>query len=142
MGAASGVNGTLDVSIIGNGGVTALPAGATELIAAGTGANSQITVTLPAAPGRTTYLTALHITATGATTAGSVVATAYLAGSALTLSWVFAFAGNANTGATPLILAFSDAVSAGGPNAVIQVILPALGAGNNHAAVNVMGYQL
>ena len=142
MGATSGASGTLDVSIVGNGGLTAIPAGAVELIAAATAAAASITLNLAAAPGKTTYMTALQITATGATAAGSVVATVFLAGSALTLSFVFAVPAGATVGAAPLIVVFPAPISAGAPNAVIQTILPALGAGNLHAAVNVMGYQL
>ena len=142
MGATSGASGTLDVSIVGNGGLTALPAGAVEVENAGTGANAQITVNLTGVAGKTTYMTGLQITATGATAAGAVTATVFLAGSAITLNFVIAVPAGASVGVTPLIVTFPNAISAGGQNQVIQTILPALGAGNLLAAVNVTGYRL
>ena len=101
-----------------------------------------ITINLAAAAGKTTYLTGLQITATGATAAGVVQPTVYLAGSNTTLYFVFAVPAGVNTSAQPLILTFPNPVSAGGTNAVIQIILPALGSGNTNAAVSAQGYQL
>lgn len=142
MGTTSGVAGTLDVSVVGNAGQLPVPSGASPIANSGTGANAQITINLAATAGKTTYLTGLQITATGATAAGVVQPTVYLAGSNTTLYFVFAVPAGVNTSAQPLILTFPNPISAGGANSVIQIILPALGSGNTNAAVSAQGYQL
>ena len=142
MGTQSGVAGTLDVSIVGNAGQLPIPVGAIAVAASNVGANSIITVNLPAAAGKTTYISGLQITAAGATAASVVQATVYLAGSAVTMYYVYAVpAGTTALGPT-VVLTFPNPVSAGAVNAVVQIILPALGSGNTNAAVSAQGYQL
>jgi hypothetical protein len=142
MGAQSGVAGTLDVSVVGNAGQLPVPVGAVAVAASNMGANSTITVNLPAAVGKTTYLTGLQITASGATAASVVQATIYLAGSAITLYYVYAVPAGVTALAPVLIVTFPNPISAGAANNVIQIILPALGAGNSNAAVSAQGFQL
>ena len=142
MGTQSGVAGTLDVSIVGNAGQLPIPVGAVAVASSNVGANSIITVNLPAAAGKTTYLTGLQITASGATAANVVQATVYLGGSAVTLYFVYAVPAGATALGPSLILTFPNPISAGGLSSVIQIILPALGLGNTNAAVSAQGYQL
>jgi len=142
MGTQSGVAGTLDVSVVGNAGQLPIPVGAAAVAASNVGANSIITVNLPAAAGKTTYLTGLQITASGASAASVVQATVYLAGSAVTLYYVYAVPPGATALGPTLVLTFPNPIPAGAVNAVIQIILPALGAGNTNAAVSAQGYQL
>jgi hypothetical protein len=65
-----------------------------------------------------------------------------LGGSAVTLYFVYAVPAGVNALGPSLILTFPNPISAGGLNAVIQIILPALGSGNTNAAVSAQGYQL
>ena len=114
MGTQSGVAGTLDVSVVGNAGQLPIPVGAAAVAASNVGANSIITVNLPAAAGKTTYLTGLQITASGASAASVVQATVYLAGSAVTLYYVYAVPPGATALGPTLVLTFPNPIPAPG----------------------------
>ena len=103
-------------------------------------ANASAVATLPAVAGKTTYITGLAITGSGATVGSIVVATvAGLSGG--TASHIFESPTGATVGSTPLVLQFTPPLPASAVNTAIVVTLPALGAGNTNAAVTAWGYQ-
>jgi hypothetical protein len=149
MGAKSGQDGTIDVTVVDASGsagglsVNPYPAGAVPVTASsGAVANASSTLNLPGVAGKTTYMTGLEVTGLGATAAGSVTVSIYLAGSALTLYFVVPIPAGVTTGISPLIVQFPTPISAGGANAVIQTTMPAFGSGNTAACLNVHGFQL
>lgn len=121
---------------------SAYPAGAVPVSGnSGNVANSAAVATLPAAPGKTTYVTDFEITAGGATLGLLVnpTITGLLGGTA---TYVFgAVAGVLATDA-PLIMPFPAPLPASASNTPIVLTLPSLGAGNTNASVTIHGYQL
>jgi hypothetical protein len=118
-----------------------IAAGGTAVSASsGNVANASAVATLAAVAAKTNYITGLTITAAGATAAGVVTATitGLLGG---TLSYTFAVPAGATLGATPLVLNFIPPHPASAVNTAIVATLPALGAGNTNAVVNVRGIQ-
>ncbi|MGJ7508682.1 hypothetical protein [Variovorax sp. GT1P44] len=123
------------------GGAAGYPGGAVPVASSSIGAAATVTATLPAAVGKTTYITGLQVSAGGAT-AGS------LNGASLTgvLGGAMNFAVPVPTGAqlaTPQIaVTFNPPLPASAVNTAIQLSMPSLGAGNAVAAVSVQGFQL
>jgi hypothetical protein len=103
-------------------------------------ANASAAATLAAVAAKTNYITGFTITAAGATAASVVTATVtgLLGG---TQSFTFSVPAGATVGATPLLYNFIPPHPASAVNTAITVTLPALGAGNTNAAVNVRGIQ-
>jgi len=134
MGSISGVGAALDVAEI--------PVMATALnVSSGNVANAIASAAIPAKAGQAAYVTGFQITASGATAAAVVNATlAGVAGG--TMTFTFVFPAGVGVGALPLIVSFSPAVAASGPNTALTLSLPAGGAGNTNAAVNVQGFYL
>ncbi len=137
MGAKSGVDGTLDVSVVGN-----LAAGAATLQASsGNMANASAVATLAAKAGVTNYLQGFQVTASGATAGLAVTGTVtgLLGG---TMSFTFVFPAGVAVAAQPLIYYFEPALPASAPNTAIVVTVPAGGSGNTNATVSAQGFQL
>lgn len=119
-----------------------VPAGATAVTAAsGNVANASAVATLAAAAGKTTYITGFQVTGAGATAALNVVAT--VAGVITgTMSYVVTAPVGATVAISALNVQFPTPVPASAVNTAIVVTLPALGAGNTHAAVAAQGFQV
>ncbi len=123
-------------------GAAGYPAGAVPVAAvSGVVANALASATLPAAAGKTTYITGLQISGAGATSAG--IATAALAG---LLGGTMNFTVGVVAGAlvaNPLILVtFNPPLPASAVNTTISLGVPALGAGNVASECSVQGFQL
>ena len=118
------------------------PSDATMLnSSSGNVANASAAASLAAAASVTNYLNGVEITFAGATAAANVVATitGLLGG---TISFVCVAPAGANLPGTPIILTFDPPLPASAANTAITVTLPALGAGNTHACVNIHGFRV
>lgn len=134
-------NGTAAARVVLTGatGLPLLPQGATRVVASsGNVANATATATLPAVSGKTNYVTGFSISAGGATLGSTVTATlSGLAGGSLSYTFTApALGGNA----LPLFEEFVVPIPASASNTAISLTLPALGAGNINATVNIHGY--
>lgn len=97
--------------------------------------------TLPAAPGKTTYIAGFSISATGATSA-TVVDVTVSDG-----TWTLTYPLNVPAASAAVQLAllkdtFIPPLPASAPNTAITVTCPNLGTGNTNCCVNAWGYQL
>lgn len=110
-----------------------------ESASSGNVANAAAVATLAGAVGKSTWVTGFEITASGATAASVVTATltGILGG---TMSYTFVVPAGITTAATPLIVSFNPPLPSSAANTPIAINLPALGAGNTNAAVNIHGY--
>jgi hypothetical protein len=118
------------------------PPGATALSAdSGVVADASAVATLAGASSVTTYITGFEVTAGGATGAALVEVTVdgLIGGTA---SFVFGVPAGVTTLATPLVVAFPAPIPASAANTAINVTVPALGAGNTHAAVVAHGFRI
>jgi len=119
-----------------------LPAGATPVVgSSGNVANAQAVATLPAAAGKTTWITGFQCTASGATAALPVVVTVTGTISS-NMSFIFSFVTGALLGSPMLAIAFPQPIPASAVNTAIVVTLPAGGLGNTNATVTAQGFQL
>ncbi len=120
------------------------PVGATPVLATAlTGGNTSITATLPAAVGKTTYITGFTVSYVGNTagTASLVTVSGLLGG--VTASYLIPVPPIASWWQTvPLTIPFNPAFPASATNTSIAVNVPALGVGNFGATLTVQGYQL
>lgn len=107
----------------------------------GNKANAAAQAVLPAAAGKTTWITGFELTGGGATAQLLVNATVS-DGAGLSLSYTFQFPVGVTTLAFPVIVEFPLPIPASAPNTAITVSLPAGGAGNTNAAASAHGYQL
>jgi len=115
------------------------PAGAVPLTATSTGANAPITATLPAAAGKTTYVTSLQASATGAS-APSVVNVTLVGALGGTLSWQKV---NPSGSEMPVLsLNFNPPCPASALNTALVLTMPAAGAGTVGQSVSIQGFQL
>jgi hypothetical protein len=116
-----------------------IPVGITVGVSSGNVANASAIATLAAVPNKVNYLGTVHMTAGGATAGALVVATitGVVGGP---LSYIFAAPTGAAVGSS-LILNFDPPLPATAPNTAIVVTLPALGAGNTNATVNIVGFS-
>jgi hypothetical protein len=120
----------------------ALPSGVTAVTGtSGNVANATAAANLPGVSAKTTYIMGFCITAGGAT-AAAIVNVSLL--NVITGTMIFNF--GVPTGATlmaqPLVVLFNTPIPANAVNTAIQLSMPALGAGNTNAAVNVWGFQI
>lgn len=118
------------------------PVGATPIQASsGNVADAAAVATFPAVANKTNYVTGITVNSTGATGSASVIAT--LVGA---LSGTLSFAYKTTSGAanldTPMQLNFDPPIPASAVNTAMVLTLPALGAGNTHATVNMTGYYI
>ena len=109
--------------------------------ASGNVANASAVATLAAASGKTTYLTGFQVTFAGAT-AASVVNVTVAGTTGGSLTYVVAVPAGVTAAGVPLVVNLSHPVPGSAVNTAITVTLPALGAGNTHAAVVALGFQL
>ena len=118
------------------------PSDATMINASsGNVANAAATATMAATASVTNYVNGVEITFAGATAAANVVATisGLLGG---TISFICVAPAGATVQGTPIILTFDPPLPASAANTAIAVTLPALGAGNTHACVNIHGFRV
>ncbi len=109
--------------------------------ASGNKANLIAAATLPAAAGKTTWITGFEVTASGATAALPVTVTVTgLQG--VNLSYTFTFPADPLAEAVPLIVQFPQPLPASAVNTAISVQLPASGAGGTNATVCAHGFQI
>lgn len=109
--------------------------------AVATGTTGAVVATLPALPGRTTYITGLSYQAVNPTAA--INATVTLGNTATALSFLYPTlaAGAAVPNPDELTITFNPAIPSSAVNQTITVTASALGAGGV-ANLNVWGYQL
>lgn len=121
--------------------VKSLPPGTPITASSGNVANASAVATLAAAATKTTYITGIIVTATGATLGLPVLVTVtgVITG---TMTFVFAAIAGALLISQPLIIPFPTPVPASAVNTAIVVTLPALGSGNTNAAVVATGFQV
>lgn len=123
------------------GAVSDYPAGAVPVeVSSGNVANAAATATLPAAVGKTTWLTGFEVTGAGATAALVVAVT--VTGPANTLTYIYAAALGVAVENVPLLVQFPKPIPGAAANTAVVVTCPALGAGNTNNAVSAHGYQL
>ncbi len=128
-------------AVAGTAGNPALPSGATAVVASsGNVANATAAASLPAVAGKTNYVTGFEITGGGATVAALVTATLSGLVGGVTLSYVFGAPLGVAVPAAPLVVEFGQPIPASAANTAITLSMPALGAGNTNAAVNINGY--
>lgn len=102
-------------------------------------ANAIATASLAAQSDATLYLSGVQVTGAGATSAATVTLTLTgLKGG--TLSYVVNVPAGANAAAPNLLLSFYPALPASAANSAITASLPAFGAGNTAASVNLQGF--
>lgn len=107
----------------------------------GNQANASAAAAIGATSAKTNYVSGIEITFAGATAATNVVATlAGLAGG--TISFVCVVPAGANVAGVPIICSFDPPLPASAANTAITLTLPALGAGNTHACVNIHGWKI
>lgn len=111
----------------------------TLIAVSGSVANAAAVATLPAVVGKTNYITGFQCTALGATSLANVEVTiAGLQGG--TLTYMFQFPAGVTLLAQALNVQFSRPLKASGQNVAIVATLPAGGAGNTKANMNVQGF--
>lgn len=103
--------------------------------------NAGATASLAAVSAKTNYITGFQCTASGATSALAVNVTVTGTASG-TLTYPFTFPTGVTAQAAPLVVRFDPPLAASAINTAITVTLPAGGAGNTNAAVNVQGYDI
>jgi len=134
-------SGRLQVAALGT--IPGIPLGATPVVAeSGIVANAVATATLAAAASVTNYLTGFVVTAAGSTAGLAVELTITNIIGAVTPSFAFVAPAGVLVPAPPLIVTFPSPVPASAANTAIAVSLPALGAGNTHAAVVAFGFRI
>lgn len=107
----------------------------------GTIANAIAVATIPAVAGKTAYITGFTITSSGATAA--LVVTPTIVGVATgggNLTYSYSVVAGVTLANALLQEKFSPALPAVAPNTQIQVVLPALGAGNTNATIVATGF--
>lgn len=118
------------------------PSAATPLNAtSGNVANGAAVATIGPAAGQFTWVTGFEITAAGATAAS--VVTASLTGLAGANSfYTYAVPAGVTTQGPILVVEFAKPVRSSAVNTAITLTLPALGAGNTNAVVNLHGFTM
>lgn len=110
-------------------------------VSTGNVANTIAVATLPAVAGRTNYVTGFMITSAG-TTSASIVNPTVVGVVGGTILFTYVSVAGATLSNAPLVVTFPNPVPASGPNTAIQVVLPALGAGNTNASVTAFGFSV
>lgn len=96
--------------------------------------------TLPAASGKTTYISGFSVVGSGAT--GASVVDVTVSDGTWTLTYPLAVVAGATLGNAPLVVTFEPPLPASAANTTIVVTCPSLGSGNAHNCANAQGYQL
>jgi hypothetical protein len=145
----AGVAGTPAATVLtvqGNASGTPVPvsvvaaAGPTAVMDSATGAASALAATLPATPGKTTYITGFQVTGLGATVGVGITVT--VTGLATTQSFIMGVVAGVLLGTPALIVSFPTPVPASAANTAIVVHVPSFGTGNTLAAVAAQGFQI
>jgi hypothetical protein len=116
------------------------PASASSLLSFSSGsvAAAPAVATLPAAPGKTNFVTGIEVTGAGATAASVVIVT--ITGLSNTLHYILDVPAGAVAQLTPLIIPFSPPLPGSAVNTAVSVNVPSLGAGNTNAAAVIHGF--
>lgn len=118
-----------------------LPVGATMVQASsGNKTNAIGTAVLAAAAGKTTYVSNMEVTASGATAA--LVVNVTLSDGTWTRTYAFAYPAGVAVQAQPLIIDFFPPLPGSAVNTAITGTLPASGAGGTNACINLSGFQV
>jgi hypothetical protein len=118
------------------------PYGATPVTNEATATSpATVTATLPAAAGKTTYMTGCVVSGTGSTAGGFADVSIYMGGTAKNLDVTIAIPAGVSTALTPLVLNFNPPLSAGAANNAIQCIATTFGSGNTLSRVSTWGFQ-
>ena len=121
-------------------GASGIPTGATPINnSSGNVANGIASISIPAAPGKTSYITGFDFYSCGATAAA--VVNVNVVGTGATLSYPVGVVANPQQNNTPVSVRFSPPLPANAVNTAITVSVAALGAGNTNAVVNIFGFQ-
>lgn len=121
-----------------NGNVPTVVAGTFETCTSGNVANATAACTLAASSGKTTYITGLHMQASGSTAALSVDCT--ITG-LITGTQTFTFSFSTLNVLTARDILFITPMPANAANTTIVGSCPAGGSGNAHATMNMEGFQ-
>lgn len=117
------------------------PFGATPVIGnSGTLANVSGSASLPAVASRRNYIQGFTISGSGAT--GALVIECLLIGIGTNLRYEYSVPAGATIGAPLYHITFPIPLPASAVNTAIQITLPAFGAGNTNATVNIYGYLI
>lgn len=121
-------------------GAAGVEASVIEVDASSTGGAQANNAALPAAAGRTTYITGFEITGAGATAGQTITitVTGILGG---TKTYKLVIPAGAGVAISPLIVEFARPIPAAAQNQAITVNVPSFGAGNTDAAVTAHGFQ-
>jgi hypothetical protein len=106
----------------------------------GTVAAATATATLPATPGRYTFICGFSITSAGSTGA-AVVAPTVTSVVGGTMTYTYTTVAGATLANAPLVVSFTPCVPATAANTTIPVSVPSLGAGNTNTTVSAWGFQ-
>lgn len=102
-------------------------------------ANAAAQASLPAAPGKTNYLSGFEITGGGATLGGLLtVSISGLMGG--TIQYVYGAVAGVLLANPPLVVNFIPPLPASGPNVAITIDCPALGLGNTANVISMHGF--
>jgi hypothetical protein len=106
----------------------------------GTVAAATATATLPATPGRYTYICGFSITSAGSTAAAVVspTVTSVVGG---TMTYTYTSVAGVTLANVPLIITFTPCLPAATANTTIPVSMPSLGSGNTNTTVTAWGFQ-
>jgi hypothetical protein len=110
-------------------------------LASGNSANAPISLSLPGAANKTTYITGFHCEWGGATGAAEVLLTIASVIGPTTLSYLVIVPAGATLAGSGVSDQFVPPLPANGANQTITLLVPALGAGNLYAACNARGFQ-
>jgi hypothetical protein len=105
-------------------------------------ANSSCVINTPNVVGKTTFLQGFCVTGLGATAAGAVVMTIAQLNDAGTISFDIGVPAGVLVPITPLIVNFQQPLQAQGVNTLIQLTVPAFGAGNTSVHMVAWGFLL
>ena len=117
------------------------PSGAVPVTNTATGAAASVVATLPAAASKTTYLTSLAVTGSGAT-AETISGVGVAGVSGGTMTFVVGVPAGATKAIAPLIINFNPPIPASAVNTAITVTASTFGGGNLAVYVVATGFQL
>jgi hypothetical protein len=117
------------------------PTGATPVAAASSATAALLSINLPGAVGKTTYITGMEIFGLGAT-AATVIGAALngLLGGNMTI--FIGVPGSTSAEIVPKVLQFNPPLPANAVNTAISLTIPSFGAGNQGVSASMRGFQL
>ena len=111
----------------------------TYIQASAFGAAAVVTATLPAAVGKTTWLSGFWVTGAGATAATTVQGS--ITGIGTQMFFYVTVPAGVNSNVAELFVEFADPIPASGTNTAIVISVPSFGAGNTSSNVTAHGFQ-